>query len=89
MPTVKIKQLTHYAGPLGTHTPESVWDAPIAEATALIEGGYAVQVEAVIENGAADRDIETADSAGASENAAADRKAETADAPKGFVKGKR
>lgn len=45
---MQIKQLTTYAGPDGFHAAESIWECPQEKALSLIEGGYAVQIEAEV-----------------------------------------
>ena len=42
---MRIKQLTRHAGPKGVFLPGQMRDCPMAEAQALIDGGYAVEVE--------------------------------------------
>lgn len=79
-----VRQNTEYAGPNGNHHAGSVWDADEREALALIQGGYAVQVE-VAEN---DRgEVETTANGGAPETA--DKKTTPDDAAAKFIKAKK
>lgn len=85
METVRIQQTTTYAGPLGLHPAGSVWACPAEEAQALIEGGYAVQVEAG--ELAAGEDIQEGE--GQAENTAKTDAGKETKAKKGFLKAKK
>lgn len=43
---MKIRLLTILAGPNGNHSPGDVLDLPAKEARELVDGGYAVAIEA-------------------------------------------